>query len=81
MQYDFDLSNIVLDEQLELDIPGGRVVKLKTKPGLDPKIKEDGGRRIYHWTSTHLVREDDSEKKDDPKKKKKRKRTNSPQSS
>jgi Flp pilus assembly protein TadD len=73
MQYDFDLSNIVLDEQLELDIPGGRVVKLKTKPGLDPKIKEDGGRRIYHWTSTHLVREDDSEKKDDLKKKKKKK--------
>ena len=38
MEYDFDKSNIVLDEQLEINIPKERTVKLKTKPGSDPKI-------------------------------------------
>ena len=37
-EYDFDKTNIVLDEELELDIPKDRTIKLKTKPGFDPKI-------------------------------------------
>jgi len=73
MQYDFNLSSIVLDEQLDVDVPSGRSVKLKTRPGMDPKITEDKGRRIYHWTSSHLVREDDDKDKDKDKKKKKKK--------
>jgi Flp pilus assembly protein TadD len=73
MQYDFNLSSIVLDEQLDVDVPSGRSVKLKTRPGADPKITEEKGRRIYHWTSSHLVREDEDKDKDKDKKKKKKK--------
>ena len=67
-EYDFDKSNIDLDETLDVDVPAGRTLKLKCKPGMDPKITEANGRRIYHWTSSHLEREDDKDK--DNKKKK-----------
>ncbi|MGA9307041.1 MAG: DUF3857 domain-containing protein, partial [Candidatus Sulfotelmatobacter sp.] len=75
-QYDFVQNNIVLDEQLEIDVPAGRTVKLKNKPGMDPKIAEENGRRIYRWTSTHLTPEDEGKDKDreDKNKKKKKKR-------
>jgi tetratricopeptide (TPR) repeat protein len=74
--YDFDKNNIVLDERLSVNVPAGRPLILKNKPGLDPKISEENGRRIYRWTSSHLVREDDEKDKDkkkeaDKKKKKK----------
>src|SRR5580765_8422931 len=68
-EYEFDKSNIDLDETVDVDVPVGRSLKLKCKPGLDPKITEGNGRRIYHWSSTHLEREDDSK---DKKKKKRR---------
>lgn len=68
-EYDFDKNNIDLDETLDVDVPSGRTLKLKCKPGIDPKITEVNGRRIYHWTHTHLEREDDD--KDTDKKKKK----------
>src|SRR5215472_2554150 len=68
-EYDFDKSNIDLDETLEVDVPAGRTLKLKCKPGMDPKITEENGRKVYHWTHTHLEREDDDK---DPDKKKKK---------
>jgi hypothetical protein len=72
-QHDFNQVSVVLDEQLEIDIPAARNVKLKTKPGLDPKITESNGRRVYRWTSSHLTgseeTKDDQEKKDKKKKK------------
>src|SRR5579862_9207023 len=70
-EYEFDKSNIDLDETLEVDVPAGRTLKVKCKPGMDPKITEDNGRRIYHWSSSHLEREDDDKTKDKDKKKKK----------
>jgi tetratricopeptide (TPR) repeat protein len=66
--YDFDKNNIDLDEEVDVDIPAGREIKLKNKAGFDPKITEVNGRKLYHWTNSHLEREDD--KKDDKKKKK-----------
>jgi len=68
--YEFDKSNIDLDESVDVDVPVGRSLKLKTKPGMDPKITEANGRRVYHWTSSHLQREE--EKADEKKKKKHR---------
>jgi tetratricopeptide (TPR) repeat protein/transglutaminase-like putative cysteine protease len=68
-EYEFDKTNIDLDETLDVDVPAGRQIKLKCKPGMDPKITEANGRRIYHWSSSHLVREDDDKDKDDKKKK------------
>src|SRR5580704_1104954 len=70
-EYEFDKSNIDLDETLEVDVPAGRALKVKCKPGMDPKITEENGRRIYHWSSSHLEREDDDKAKDKDKKKKK----------
>src|SRR5690242_12614744 len=71
MDYDFDKSSIVLDEQLEVNVPRDRVVKLKTKSGFDAKISDEKDRRLYRWTASNLVREDDDKDKDKKKKKKK----------
>ena len=62
--YDFDKININLDEQFDVDVPADRPLKLKNKPDMDPKVSETNGRRIYHWTSSHLEREDDKKNKD-----------------
>ena len=62
--YEFDKSNIVLDEEFDVDVPADRPLKLKNKPGMDPKITEANGRRVYHWTSSHLEREDSTKDKD-----------------
>jgi tetratricopeptide (TPR) repeat protein len=70
--YDFDKSNISLDETVDVDVPAGRPLKLKCKPGMDPKITEENGRRIYHWSGSHLERDDDTAKAKDKKKKKRR---------
>jgi tetratricopeptide (TPR) repeat protein/transglutaminase-like putative cysteine protease len=71
--YDFDKTNIMLDEELDVDVPADRPLKLKNKPGMDPKISDENGRRIYHWTSSHLEREDDEKDKDKDKDKEKEK--------
>jgi tetratricopeptide (TPR) repeat protein len=68
-EYEFDKNNIVLDETVDVDVPANRPLKLKNKPGMDPTIKEEKGRRVYHWTSTHLEREDEKADKDKKKKK------------
>jgi tetratricopeptide (TPR) repeat protein/transglutaminase-like putative cysteine protease len=69
--YDFDKSNISLDETVDVDVPVGRPLKLKCKPGMDPKISEENGRRIYHWSGSHLERDDDSAQAKEKAKKKK----------
>ncbi len=69
MEYDFDKTDIVLNEQLEVSVPKDRKPKVKTQPGDDPKISEENGRTIYRWTSSHLEREDDAAKTKPPKKK------------
>ncbi len=76
MEHDFARTGTVLDEQLELDVPKDREIKLKTKPGSDPKISEANGRRTYRWTSFHL---DDDEKDKDKDKKKDKKAKNQPE--
>jgi len=70
-EYDFDKNSIVLDEALDIDVPTSRPVKLKNKPGMEPKITDEDGRRIYHWTGSHLEREDDDKDKEKARKKKK----------
>jgi len=63
MEHHFSKNGIVLDEQLEINIPRDRQVKLKTQPGVDPKITEANGRRIYTWLSSHRERDDDDDNK------------------
>jgi len=71
--YDFDKKDITLDEELAFDVPSNRPLKLKNKPGMDPKVSEANGRRLYRWTSSHLQREDDAKDKDKEKEKEKKK--------
>src|ERR1700676_2100593 len=70
--YHFEQNNIILDEQLEVDVPADRPLKMKNKAGMDPKIAEANGRRIYTWSSSHLEREDDQKATGKDKKKKKK---------
>ena len=61
---------IVLDEQLEVNIPSESKVKLKTEPGKDPTVKEQDNRRIYSWKYASLKR---LNREDEEQAKKKRK--------
>jgi tetratricopeptide (TPR) repeat protein len=75
MQQDFNVTSIVLDEKLEIDLPAGRAVKLKIRPASgpkipDPKITEENGRRIYRWETSHLARDEDKKTDDTDKNKK-----------
>lgn len=71
LEYDFLKDAIVLDERLEVSVPQGRAIKLKTQPGVDPEVAEEGNRRTYRWKSSNLKRETEDEAK--PKKKPKNK--------
>ncbi len=42
-----------VDEQLEIDIPVERTVKVKTKPGLETSVATENRRRIYRWNPPH----------------------------
>ncbi|HEY5174967.1 MAG TPA: DUF3857 domain-containing protein [Terriglobales bacterium] len=55
----FSDKGIILDQQLEINVPNGRQIKLKSKPGYEPKITEEGDRRVYRWTYTHLKDEEE----------------------
>lgn len=55
---------IVLDDQLTVNIPAASKVKLKTEPGFDPTIKEEGERRIYLWKHSNLKPDSEEEKKE-----------------
>src|SRR5271165_6321557 len=52
--FNFAETGVVLDEQLEINVPKARHIKMKTKPGYDPKVTDEGDRRIYRWTHSHL---------------------------
>ncbi|HEY1660613.1 MAG TPA: DUF3857 domain-containing protein [Candidatus Sulfotelmatobacter sp.] len=69
--YQFDKTDINLDEEVDIDVPASRQIEVKNKAGMDPKISEANGRRLYHWTSSHLEREDEQKDKGKDKKKKK----------
>src|SRR5437879_7106541 len=51
MEHDFAQSGTVLDEQLELNDPKDRTIKLKTKLRHEPKMTEENDRRMYSRTS------------------------------
>ena len=57
MEYSFQKNAIVLDERLEVDVPGSRSVKLKTGKDADPVKTESNGRRLYTWTTSHRTTE------------------------
>jgi hypothetical protein len=48
MQHSFQPSGIV-DERLEVSVPAGRKVKMKSVPGVKSWETADGTRKVYHW--------------------------------
>ena len=51
---------VVLDEQLDIDVPADRAVSVKTKPGLRTSVSNQNGRRIYRWNAPHSSTECDA---------------------
>jgi tetratricopeptide (TPR) repeat protein len=63
LEHNFATRNlIVLDDQLEVNIPRDGNVKLKTEKGFEPVIKDQDQRRIYSWKRANLKREDKEER-------------------
>ena len=71
LEHDFAKHGILLDEQLVVNIPAHRKIKLKTKDEYPPKITQEGDRTIYTWKSSHLAQDEDEDSSTNKKKKKK----------
>ena len=63
-EYSFQKRGIILDEQLEIDVPESRSVTLKTTPDAQPVKRQAGGRIVYRWTSSHLTADTAKEEKE-----------------
>lgn len=50
----FTNNAIALEEQLELNVPKDRAIKIKSPKGIEPSILVEGDRRIYHWATSNL---------------------------
>jgi tetratricopeptide (TPR) repeat protein/transglutaminase-like putative cysteine protease len=61
MSYDFEKNAIVLDEQLEINVPKGRKITLKVKPGTEASERDEGDRHIYLWKSSHKEHDEDAD--------------------
>jgi tetratricopeptide (TPR) repeat protein len=73
LEHSFVDRVIVLDEQLEVNVPKESTVKLKTKPEAEPAVREDKDRGIYLWKHANLERPEEDEEGAPKKKKKSRK--------
>jgi hypothetical protein len=56
-EHSFLKEPAALDEQLEISVPLKRATILKTLPGTDPVVSEEGEYRIYRWKSSPPARE------------------------
>ena len=52
--WNFAQTMIVLDEQLDLNVPAGRELKIKSTAGIESPTHVDGDRRLYHWATSNL---------------------------
>jgi transglutaminase-like putative cysteine protease len=56
-EYSFESESIVLDEQLDLDIPADKSVRV-TSADVQPTVTTSAGRKLYHWASANRARPD-----------------------
>ncbi len=56
-QYSFEKNLIILDEQLDLDVPADKAVTVASAD-VQPTVTTSGGRKLYHWASSNLARPD-----------------------
>ncbi len=57
LEYSFEKNLIVLDEQLDLDLPEGKHAAI-TSPDIQPTVTHAQGRVLYHWAGSNLTRPD-----------------------
>jgi transglutaminase-like putative cysteine protease len=57
LKYSFEKNIIILDEQLDLDIPADKPATVASAE-LQPTITTSNGRKFYHWASSNLARPD-----------------------
>ena len=51
----FDNRMISLDEQLDLNLPADRALKIKASDGIAQSTRTEGDRRLYHWATSNLT--------------------------
>lgn len=64
MAVNFTTDGIVLQEEIQVRVPQGRDVKVKS-PAVQPAITQDGAYRVYTWETSHTDRKDDEKNKRD----------------
>ncbi len=57
LEYSFEKNLILLDEQLDLDLPADKTVTVASAD-VQPVVTTAGGRKLYHWASSNLARPD-----------------------
>jgi len=62
LDYNFAHAGIVLQEIVEVSVPRGRAIKLKSS-AIKPVITESGQYEVYTWTSSNLKDKDDKQEK------------------
>jgi tetratricopeptide (TPR) repeat protein len=63
--YEFMRVPITLNEMVEVSVPQGVALQLKTNPGFDPRVSDEDGRRVYRWEHSNLVRKTQEERRKD----------------
>jgi hypothetical protein len=57
VEYTFEKDVVILDEQLDLDVPAGKAVTVASTD-VQPTITTAAARKLYHWASANLARPD-----------------------
>lgn len=57
LEYTFEKDLIVLDEQLDVDVPADKAVTVESAD-VQPAVTTANGRKLYHWASANLARPD-----------------------
>ncbi len=52
--WDFVTHSVCLDEEIVLDVPANRNLKVKSPEGMAPTIDDQAGRRRYTWRTKNL---------------------------
>jgi tetratricopeptide (TPR) repeat protein len=52
--WNFEQRTIALDEQLDLNVPTNRAVKIKSSEGIEPSSHGEEDRTLYHWATSNL---------------------------
>ncbi|HET9180048.1 MAG TPA: DUF3857 domain-containing protein [Terriglobia bacterium] len=53
LSYDFTKNSIILDEELEVNVPKDRALEVKSA-SIQPVVTEQGDRKVYLWKSSNL---------------------------